>query len=138
MALVDKIWAIAQTPGNEQGFTIDLNRMRMCTDEGFCVAYAATQNRHGYDDLRDVVLPHAQGANGSKIIGGWYNNGDNQYYFDSIKVYTTRAAAVTAAKMAEQIGIYDLRTQNYIPIMDAVTGSFNPSLPATRARSHSI
>lgn len=150
MSLEDKIWIIAQEPRNAKGFTIDIRRMRKCTDEGFCVAYAATQKEHGRRGLAKA-LAHAQGPNGSGLVGGWYNEENRTYYFDSVKVYSTRIAAVNAAMRNRQIGIYDLRTrdgmydpvsrepyQHYIPIMDEMTGSFKEARKATRSRFHSV
>jgi fructokinase len=150
VSLEDKIWIIAQEPGNAKGFTIDIRRMRKCTDEGFCVAYPDTQKEPGRPQKEPgrrglaKALAHAQGPNGSGIVGGWHNAGNGSYYFDSVKVYSTRVAAVNAAMRNRQIGIYDLRTrveegyQPYIPIMDETTESFNESLEATRSRSHSV
>jgi hypothetical protein len=137
MSVEDKIWIIAQETANANGFTVDVHRMRKCADEGFCVAYAETQQEHGRRGLANA-LAHAQGPNGSGIVGGWHNAQNKNYYFDSVRVYSTRVAAVSAAVHNRQIGIYDLRTQNYIPIMDEKSGSFNESLAATRSRSHSV
>jgi fructokinase len=131
--LHNRVWAVAQELSNQLGFTLDLNRMRRAADEGFCVAFAATQNQFGPQGL-DFVLAHAQGPNGKGIVGGWFNQG--QYYFDSVSIYTTRVAAVEAAKVNGQIGIYNLRTGHYEPIMEGE--SFNPSLGALRKRAHSI
>jgi hypothetical protein len=136
MPLENAIWAIAQRVDNQPGFTLDINRMRRAADEGFCVAYAATQNQHGQAGLHNCVV-HAQGPNGSGIIGGWYNGANNQYYFDSVRIYTTRVAAVEAARLNRQIGIYDLRRRRYVPIM-TMGGSFLPSRSALRQRSLEI
>lgn len=135
MALIDKIWSIAQNINNSAGFTVDLKRMRRAADEGYCVAFTATQGEHGWNGLVNA-LAHAQGENGKGIIGGWYNNDNNEYYFDSVSIYTDRVKAINAAKVNRQIGIYDLRRREYVPIM--ANASFNPSLRALRKRSHSF
>jgi fructokinase len=135
MSLKNKIWSIAQEANNRAGFTVDLKRMRRAADEGYCVAFSATQNLHGEDGL-EQAMRHAQGPDGKGIIGGWHNADDEQFYFDSVSIYTTRVVAVEAAKVNRQIGIYDLRRREYVPIMENT--SFNPSLAALRNRSHTV
>jgi hypothetical protein len=67
MPLEDKIWAIAQEVANQPGFTVDLNRMRRAADEGYCVAFAATQGEFGQDGLAN--MQEGQTAKGSLVDG---------------------------------------------------------------------
>jgi hypothetical protein len=113
LSLEDQIWIISQS--NPKGFT----RYTYGLDkpvEGYCVAYEATQNCFGKEGLKKA-LAHAQTA--SQIIGGWENEYDRQYYFDSVRVYhndaTGRIAAIEAAIRERQIGFFDLSGQ-YVPI----------------------
>lgn len=119
---------------NPQGVSIDLTTGRVLTGVGYCVAYHATQNNHGPGGLA-ASMAHANGPNGSGIIGAWNDNG--LIYYDSVKKYTTRVAAVAAAQREHQIAIYDLGTKTLDYIMDGE--SYNPSLTASRhKRTHSI
>ena len=124
------------------GMSIDLNRGRILTGVGFCVGYAATQGNHDLPGLNRSMI-HANGPNGSGIIGAWSDGKD--VYYDSVKKYSTRAAAVQAAQKEEQIAIYNLNTNKQEDIMikgagfnAKSPGSFIPSLATGRKRSHSI
>jgi hypothetical protein len=137
------IQAIAQQ--NPNGVSIDVETGRIVDGPGFCVAYAATQNQFGAGGAQ-FALNHATGPNGSGIVGAWLNNADNNYYFDSVKKYITREAAVEAAKREQQIALYDLQRRVVEDIMtsgvNAVPGSpgtFAPALGAAgRKRAHSF
>ena len=122
---------------NPNGVSVDLQSERVLNtksgDVGFCVAYSATQNNHDDEGLSNSMT-HAQGDSGSGIIGAW-SHGDVVYY-DSVKKYSTREAAVEAAKKEDQIAIYNIGTQTVESIKDGE--SFNPSLLAQRKRAHSI
>lgn len=121
---------------NPAGVSIDLNLGRVLTGVGFCVAYAATQNNHGPHGLAASMI-HANGANGSGIIGAWTHGG--LVYYDSVKKYNDRASAVRAAQSERQIAIYNLGTQTVEDILDPASGSFNASLAtAGRKRAHSF
>ena len=127
---------------NPAGVSIDLNLGRIITEVGFCVGYAATQGNHDPHGL-ELSMTHANGPNGSGIIGAWSHAG--RVYYDSVKKYSTRAAAVQAAIKEKQIAIYNLKTnrQEYIMTPGAgfnanSPGSFIPSLATGRKRSHDI
>ena len=128
---------------NPAGVSIDLITGRILTGVGFCVAYAATQNNHDLAGLTQSMI-HANGPNGSGIIGAWSHG--TQIYYDSVKKYTTRVAAVNAAQKERQIAIYNL-TKNIVEgIMTPGVGfdpahspgNFIPSLTTGRKRSHSF
>lgn len=109
MTIEDRIWQIAQRHPN--GFTryiYGLNR----PVSGFCVAYLDTQNCFGRPGL-SRALRHAQTH--AQIIGGWRSGG--QYYFDSVRVYHTRRAAIESAIRERQIGYFNLNG-GYVPVMD--------------------
>ena len=59
-----------------------------------------------------------------QIVGGWFNHTDQRFYFDSVRIYRNREAAIQAAIRERQIGIYDLSTGTYTDVMDQETGSF--------------
>jgi len=127
---------------NPAGVSIDLIQGRILTDVGFCVAYAATQDNHGYPGLLKSMA-HATGPNGSGIIGAWYDG--VKTYYDSVKKYHTRVVAVEAAQKEGQIAIYNLKTQKVENIMIPGAGfnanspgSFIPSIATGRKRSHSF
>jgi hypothetical protein len=138
--------------GSRGGVTIDLITGHVLTEDGFCVAYAATQDNHGLlgnnpsmTHAINLSMIHARGAQGSGIIGVWNDHGT--VYFDSVKKYSTRHAAVEAAKKEGQLAIYNLNTHRVEDIMVAIgpdgtalpTFSFIPSLRAARRkRSHSF
>lgn len=79
--LADSIWVYSQT--HPDGFTINIRTWEE-PNEGVAVAYSATQNRHGRDDL-EFVITHAK-ANGNHV-GGWLDTDNGSYYFDSVRIF---------------------------------------------------
>ena len=77
----DQVWIYSQS--HPDGFTIDIRNMSE-PSEGISVSYAATQNSHSRDQL-DNVIRHALAHDG--YVGGWYNDEDGLYYFDSTKLF---------------------------------------------------
>ncbi len=127
---------------NPAGVSIDLIKGRILTGVGFCVAYAATQNNYGHNGLT-LSMAHANGPNGSGIIGAWSHG--LRVYYDSVKKYSSRVSAVEAAQKEGQIAIYNLNTNRVENIMnpadrfdDRSPGGFNPSLGTGRKRFHDI
>ncbi len=136
------VQAIAQQ--NPNGVSIDIEKGRILEGPGYCVAYAATQNQFGNAGCV-FAMAHASGPAGSNIVGAWLNPADNNYYFDSVKKYITREAAVEAAKKEQQIALYDLQRRVVEDIMtpgvNATPGSpgtFAPAVVAGRKRAHSF
>jgi len=128
MAIEDILWALAQEqvnqprlPGVFPAFTRYVDGDYSMPNFGYCVAYSATQNQFGWNGLKFAVN-HAM-AN-SRVVGGWYNQNNGQFYFDSVRIYHTREAAIQAAIRNRQIGIYDLSSGTYIDVMNQATGSF--------------
>ena len=79
--IADQVWIYSQS--HPDGFTIDIRDMSE-PSEGIAVSYAATQNSHSRDQL-DNVVRHALAHDG--YVGGWYNDEDGLYYFDSTKLF---------------------------------------------------
>src|SRR5690554_1564329 len=102
--LIDSVWEYAQN--NPYGFTLNIETMRP-VKFGLCVAYLETQKSFGRDGLRKAVK-HALSHN--KIVGGWLNDEDRFYYFDSIKLFTNSQLkqAIEFAKQNKQLAIFDL------------------------------
>ena len=110
MTLMERIWETSQKPSSRKGFT----RYTYGLDrpvQGYCVAYADTQDSHGKLGLQSV-LSHAQTH--AQIVGGWCHGA--RFYFDSVRVYHTKKAAIEAAIRENQIGYYDL-DDGYVEMM---------------------
>jgi fructokinase len=101
---------------NPDGFTVSIvleaNEIALYkTIKGKVAAYLATQNSFGNSGLR-TCLTHA--LKNSLTIGGWLDEEDNQFYFDSVKIFETVEAAIVFGKEQEQIAIFDLDELNEI------------------------
>lgn len=97
----DDLWALAQDrktreqlPGINLAFTRYIDANRSLPNVGYAVAYAATQDIYDRAGLERAIL-HARVHVG--IVGGWYNSQNGRYYFDSVRIYQTRDAAIRAA-----------------------------------------
>lgn len=97
-----KIKEIAKS--NPEGFTIRLPKLEEVT-AGIVVAYLETQNCFDDEGLKKVVQHAEQHDN---VMGGWLNEENNRYYFDSCKVFTDRIEAIRFGKENQQIAIFDL------------------------------
>lgn len=102
--LIDRVWEYSQN--NPEGFTLDLETMTP-VKFGIVVAFLETQNHFGKESLRDV-LKHA--SDNCKVIGGWQNEKNGMYYFDSCRVFKNSELdkALEFAKENEQLAIFDL------------------------------
>ena len=100
--LLDAIKLIAKE--NPEGFTVDLTTLKKVT-KGISVAYLETQNSFGDEGLKRV-LEHAEKH--EKIVGGWLNEDDGYFYYDSVKIYFDREEAIRAGRENEQIAIFDI------------------------------
>lgn len=110
--LVNAIWLYAQE--NPYGFTYNIATLQPVV-KGISVAYIQTQNSFGKQDLPKVInhaLEH------EKIVGGWLNDNNGQYYFDSVKVFdnSQMQQAIEFAKQNKQYSIYDLTNDKEIVI----------------------
>lgn len=89
---------------NPEGFTVDLTTLKKVT-KGISVAYLETQNSFGDEGLKRV-LEHADSH--GKIVGGWQNEDDGCFYYDSVKIYFDREEAIRAGRENKQIAIFDI------------------------------
>ena len=101
-SLSDQIWDISQKSQNKNGFTVYTYGLNAPV-KGFCVAYSDTQNYFGRDGLNKAI-EHAQEH--FQVVGGWMEDGKT--YFDSVRVFQTKEAAVEAAIIENQIAFYEL------------------------------
>lgn len=102
--LIDRVWEYAQN--NPDGFTINIESMKP-VKFGIAVAFRETQNSFGYENLKRII-DHAL-AN-DKTVGGWFDDKDGSYYFDSVKIFRNAElnAAIQFGIENEQIAIFDL------------------------------
>ena len=87
-----------------EGFTLDLNTLRQPT-EGIMVSYKETQDSFDSKGIRNVIR-HAR-AHGN-LVGGWYNEENGKYYFDSTRSFPedSLAAALEFARQNSQHAVY--------------------------------
>jgi fructokinase len=89
---------------NPDGFTVKIPSLEFQIS-GYVAAYSETQNCFGDEGLRKV-LEHA--INHDNVVGGWLNKHNEQFYFDSSKVFETKDEAVEFGRKHKQIAIFDL------------------------------
>ena len=95
---------------NPAGFTVDLTTLKKVTG-GISVAYLETQNSFGDEGLKRVIK-HA--LEHEKTVGGWMNN--ENYYFDSIRIFGDLEEALQFGRENEQLYIFDLGKQELIKL----------------------
>lgn len=98
---------------NPQGFTFNLQTRQLVTTGGWVVAYKATQNSFGESGLR-TCLEHA--SNHQNLVGGWLNEDNDLFYFDSVMIIEDKEEAIRVARDNEQIGIYHIDTDTYLDL----------------------
>lgn len=110
--LVDRVMEYSKN--NPYGFTLNIETLEQ-VKFGICVAYFETQDSFGKQGLEQVIN-HALQHN--KIVGGWLNDENGLYYFDSIKIFKNSELkkAIEFAKQNQQIAIFDLTNLNTIKI----------------------
>lgn len=108
--LIDAIQKIAEQ--NPEGFTVDLTTLKRIT-KGISVAYIETQDSFGIEGL-ERVINHALGHD--RKVGGWMNEDDGQYYYDSIRIFTNLEEAKRFGKENKQIAIFDLTNLRLIKL----------------------
>ena len=128
--LVELVWNYSQV--HPEGFTLDVIK-KAPVSNGIVVAYEETQNSFGKESIRKVVehaLDHDQ------IVGGWFNESDTSYYYDSDKVFEDGHynEAIAFAKENHQLAIYDITHDSVIWIeypktveLDLYSGLFSNS-----------
>lgn len=102
--LFDRVWEYSKN--NSYGFTINIKTFEIIKF-GICVAYNETQNSFGETGLL-FVINHAKTTN--NIVGGWLNDENGLYYYDSVKVFKNSELkkAIEFAKEQKQIALFDL------------------------------
>ncbi|MFV0565768.1 MAG: hypothetical protein ACK5NB_08050 [Flavobacteriaceae bacterium] len=110
--LIDRVWEYSKN--NPYGFTLNVETLKPIKF-GICVAYLETQNCFGKQGLEQVIN-HALKHN--KIVGGWLNDDNGFYYFDSIKIFKNSElkTAIEFAKQNKQLAIFDLTNLKEIKI----------------------
>ena len=108
--LIDAIMKIANE--NPDGFTIELTTL-LKVEKGFSVAYKETQNCFGIDGLKRVII-HSESH--GKVIGGWFNEDNNLYYFDSIMIVENEVEAIKLGIENEQIATFDITNLKLIKL----------------------
>lgn len=108
--LIDAIMDIAKE--NPDGFTIELSTL-LKVEKGFSVAYNETQDCFGVDGL-EIVIEHAKRH--GNVVGGWLNEDNNLFYFDSIKIVENEREAIRLGIENEQIAIFDLTNLRLIKL----------------------
>ncbi|MGM9796111.1 MAG: hypothetical protein ACI3ZY_00750 [Parabacteroides sp.] len=109
---VNYCWEYAQYHPN--GFTLDISDYSV-PKEGIVVAYMETQDSFGKEGLR-VAVHHSLAHN--QIVGGWYNDDNGKYYFDSDTIFQEDMLqeAIEWAKRNKQYGIFILSKNESISI----------------------
>ena len=108
--LIDAIQRIAEQ--NPEGFTVDLTTLKRIT-KGISVAYIETQDSFGIEGL-ERVINHALAHD--RKVGGWMNEDDGQYYYDSIRIFTDLEEAKRFGRENKQIAIFDLTNLRLIKL----------------------
>ena len=108
--LISAILEIANA--NPEGFTVDLTTLKKVT-KGISVAYFDTQDSFGEEGLKRV-LNHALAH--EKKVGGWLNEENDQFYFDSIRIFTDLEEAKRFGRENKQIAIFDLKELRLIKL----------------------
>lgn len=91
---------------NKEGFTLNISTLVPVTS-GIVVSHKATQNSFTETDLQSVIN-HALKHDG--VVGGWFNEADGKYYFDSNKVFNANELydAIAFGLDNDQIAIFDI------------------------------
>lgn len=108
--LFEAIEAIAKA--NPDGFTVDLTTLKKVT-KGISVAYIDTQGSFGEEGLKRV-LNHA--LMHEKKVGGWLNEENGMFYFDSIRIFTNLEEAKRFGRENNQIAIFDIGQMRLIKL----------------------
>lgn len=100
--LFDRVWEYSKN--NPDGFTLNIETFKPVI-LGIAVAYLATQDSFGREGLRKVIV-HAKRH--SRVVGGWLNTINSEFYFDSVRIFSELDAALEFAKENKQIAVFDL------------------------------
>lgn len=103
---------------NPEGFTVavpSLTQVLPGISAGIVVAYAETQDCFGDAGL-EKALAHALANAG--FVGGWFNEEDGQFYFDSVRIFpeTDLETALEFGKANGQIAVFRLSDSRVIKL----------------------
>lgn len=108
--MITRILKLAKAePG---GFTVRLPELEKIRS-GIVSAYKETQNCFGRKGLEKAVT-HA--LKHESILGGWLNSENDNYYFDSCKLFDNEIEAIRFGRENEQIAIFDLTNLRVIEL----------------------
>lgn len=100
--LFDAILEIAGK--NPDGFTVDLTTLNKGHKRYFC-RLSRNSGQFRWEGLKRV-LKHALVH--EKKVGGWLNEENGQFYFDSIRIFTNMDEAIRFGRENKQLAIFDL------------------------------
>ena len=110
METFKKVKQIAES--NPYGFTISLLDFKT-PKKGFCVAMNLTQDHFGDEGLKKVI---EIAKNSTFVVGGWFNDEDNLFYYDCIMIEQDFRTALLLAKANKQLAIFDLEKNKEIKL----------------------
>ena len=99
---------------NPDGFTVDKNTFEPITS-GYSVAVAETQNSFDNAGCARVVA-YAAKHQEINALGGWYNNKNNKFYYDSVIIVNDLETAIRLGRENGQLAIFDLNTMQEIEL----------------------
>lgn len=110
--LIERVWEYSKN--NPNGFTLNIETLT-AVKFGIIVAFKDTQNSFGKQSLEHVIKHSLQNG---KTVGGWLNEENGLYYFDSVKVFKNQELkeAIQFAIENEQLAIFDLTNLKEIRI----------------------
>lgn len=108
--MLEKLIEIAEA--NPDGFTVRLPELSRVT-KGYVSAYLETQNCFNIEGLKKA-LEHA--LKHDNVVGGWLNEENQRFYFDSCKVMYDETEAIEFGKQNQQIAIFDLTNLRVIEL----------------------
>lgn len=97
---------------NPDGFTVELTTFKKVT-HGISVAYLETQNSFDDEGL-EKVINHAKKHDNT--VGGWLNEDNNKFYYDSIKIFNNLEKAIEFGSENQQIAIFDITNLKLIKL----------------------
>lgn len=97
---------------NPDGFTVELTTLTKVTS-GISAAYLETQDC--FDDQGLIkVIEHAKKHD--NVVGGWLNEDNEKFYYDSIKIFDNLQQAIEFGKENQQIAIFDITNLRLIKL----------------------
>lgn len=110
--LIERV--LEYSKNNPNGFTLNIENFKQ-VKFGIVVAFKETQNSFTKQHLENVIN---HSLKNDKIIGGWLNDENGLFYYDSVKVFKSSELkkAIEFGIENEQIAIFDLTNLKEIRI----------------------